>query len=789
MSIDSPAASTIRACMSAAAPVHLLGAGGVGMAGLAALLHARGLPVSGCDLSETRFVSWLQGRGISVEQGHSPAHLNPSVSWVVRSSAVPETIDELRAARARGLPVLLRGEVLATLIDFYATSIAVSGTHGKTTTTGFIAQMLHHAGRHPAWCIGGEIPALGGIAGHGTGDCIVVEADESDGTLVHYAPSIALVTNVEFDHMEHFADVDAFEACFHTFMRQARAGVVFCADDPGASRLTARLRDTPVPPAILTYGFNSDADISATEPVDQPNGQTFDLLFHGKSCGTVLLPAPGRQHAQNALGAAAVAFLLGLSADEIRHGLHHVQLPRRRMETIAARVGITVISDYAHHPTEIAAVVRTALRLPHRRLVAVYQPHRYTRTRALAKDFPRAFAGLDDLVLTPVYAASESPLRGGSVWDLYAQFRAPLGPPPSPDGLAIPAPRVAASTAHAWHALRGELSDGDVLLVLGAGDIDALAGWASDALAEPVPAIGRATRTPLDGLTLSDASYVSYDESMAARTSLRVGGRADIWIEVADVADLQASLRWSASRGISFSLLGGGYNVLVSDLGVRGIVARLTGEIFHAIREEDGLVVVGAGVRLGDFLDWLAAHSVDGFAFLEGIPGTMGGGMQMNAGAWGGCLGDHLEWIRCLNRDGEPCIVRHSGLELGYRRCDFLRDRCLVEAAFRIRRGDASALAANRASIRERRAWMAGYRSAGSFFKNPDGDKAGRLLEAVGMHGERVGGAAIGTHHANFVIAELGTTAADVQALTERGRERVADQFGVDLEPEVKFMA
>lgn len=766
---------------AASGHVHLLGVCGIGMAGLACLLRARGLRVSGCDLSRPELAGWLEARGIAVLAGHDPAHLAPDVAWLIRSTAVPDSEPEVQAARARGIPVLRRGEVLAALLGRYTTSIAVSGTHGKTTTTGFIAQLLGHAGRDPAWCIGGDVPILGGVAAPGRGGCLVVEADESDGTAARYRPTVALVTNIEFDHMEHFRDVADFENCFRQFLDGATAGVVYCADDPRARVLGGQAKS----PHRLAYGFSADAAVRGSEREEAGGGQSFTLTIHGQPCGRVVLPMAGEHHARNALGAFAVGILLGVGIDELRAAAARFQLARRRFERIAEARGITVISDYAHHPTEIAAVVGTALRLPHRRLVVLYQPHRYTRTRALGPDFPPAFRGVDRLVLAPVYAASEAPLRGGSIWDLYAHFREQGA---RASGADIPLPHVATSLAEAWGALRRDLRDGDVLLVAGAGDVERVAHWAAAELEPAKPDAAPDALASLAGLELSAASSVRRNETLAPHTSLQVGGPADVWIELASEADLAAVLRWSAAHRIPFSLLGGGYNTLVSDLGVRGICARLTGPAFGVIREEPGLVIAGAAVPLGTLLDWLQARAIGGFEFMEGIPGTLGGGMQMNAGAWGECLGDHLAWIRCLNRDGDVCIVPRDGLDLGYRRCEFLRERVMIEAAFAIRPGDPAAIEARRLEIRQRRAWMAGCRSAGSFFKNPDGAKAGRLLEEVGMHGARVGGACIGTHHANFVITEEGATAADVQALTARGRDAVRERFGIELEAEVKFL-
>ncbi len=781
---DLTADAPVRELPPRGSHLHLLGIGGIGMAGLAELLRARGWRVSGCDLARGGPAEWLAARGLAVAAGHDPAHLDAGVDAVIRSTAVPEDHPELQAARGRGLPIRRRGEVLAALMATYPCAVAVSGTHGKTTTTGFITQLLRHAGRAPAWCIGGELVALDGVAGAGDGACLVAEADESDGTLVFYRPDVAVVTNIEFDHMEHFADVAAFEAVFRRFLDQARRAVVVGIDDPRAAALL------PARPAggVWTFGFSAAADVRGGPPAPDGEGQRLDVWVRGQRVGEMRLAMAGSHHARNALAAVAVGLALEVPVDILLAGAAGLRLARRRFETLSAGAGVRVISDYAHHPTEVAAVVATAKRLPHRRLVVVFQPHRYTRTRALGADFPAAFAGVDRLLLTPVYAASETPLAGGTVWDLYAHFReAGSAAATATAADALPVPRVADTLAEAWGALRRELRPGDLLLVLGAGDVEAIAHWAAAALAAPAVCLPLDPGPDTAGLALSPGCVVRRDEPLAAHTSLGVGGAADLWLELDTEADLCTLLRWRAARGLAVTLFGGGYNTLASDLGLRGVAVRLAGPVFHRIREADGLIMAGAAVTLDALLDAAQARGYGGFEFLEGIPGTLGGGMQMNAGAWGECLGDHLEWIRCLNPDGEVAIVPADGLDLGYRRCTFLRERVLIEAAFRVRAGDPEAMKARRLEIRARRAWMAGYRSAGSYFKNPDGDKAGRLLEAVGMHGARVGGAWIGTHHANFVIVDAAATASDVRALTERGRAAVRARFGIELEPEVKW--
>jgi UDP-N-acetylmuramate--alanine ligase len=446
------------------APVHFIGVGGVGMAGLARLLAARGFQVSGCDSSASRVTDWLTTHGIAVEIAHDASHVTSKLAWLVRTPAVPEESAEVQAARARGRPVLARGVVLPALLRQYPQSIAVAGTHGKTTTAAMTTHLLRNLGHDPAFAIGGELDALGGVAGEGDGQSLVVEADESDGTLALYAPDIAVITNVEFDHMEHFRDEAELVECFQRFARQARR-VIFCADDPRAAALGGN---------GLAYGFSPVAELRADNLDLAPRASAFDVLHRGEKLGRVRLPVPGRHNILNALAAIAVGLELfpkvGKSTAALFQALENFQPARRRFEVVSENGDVLVISDYAHHPTEIRALVAAARGLGRRRLLAVFQPHRYTRTRALGTDFPGAFIGVDEVLLAPVYAASESPLAGGTSADLARHFE---------QNSDVPLREVASLEA-AWNYLRAQLRAGDALLVVGAGDVEKIALWAKE---------------------------------------------------------------------------------------------------------------------------------------------------------------------------------------------------------------------------------------------------------------------------------------------------------------------
>jgi UDP-N-acetylmuramate-alanine ligase len=350
------------------------------------------------------------------------------VDWLVRSTAVPDSHSEVAQALEKGIPVSRRGEVLPALMRD-RTCIAVSGTHGKTTTTAMIAQVLGCG-----YFVGGEVGGSEAVAADG--ELMVVEADESDGTVAGYAPDYAVITNIEYDHMEHHPSEEAFFGCFEALVRQTRNKVYYCSADPLASRLC---RGNP---KCVPYAH-------PTPPIR--------------------LPLPGKHNQLNASAVLAVASNW-MTEPQIRAAVGKARPVARRFETVMQRGGILVISDYAHHPTEVAALIQTAKELNPKRLLAVFQPHRYTRTLALGEDFPSSFNGVDKLWVVPVYAASELPLEGGTSADLVRRF------PGQWDGNLF----LCDSLEWAWSEIKAELREGDLLLTVGAGDIEAMAGWARE---------------------------------------------------------------------------------------------------------------------------------------------------------------------------------------------------------------------------------------------------------------------------------------------------------------------
>ena len=437
-----------------------------------------------------------------------------------------------------------------------------------------------------------------------------------------------------------------------------------------------------------------------------------------------------------------------------------------------------VISDYAHHPAEIAALVRTARGAGYRRIRAIFQPHRYTRTRALGADFPAAWQGTDELILVPVYAASEPPLEGGSIGDLYAHFRAVEA--------GIGSVHLAHSVEAVWEYWKVSRAPGDLFLIVGAGDVDRLVPRVRQEWGGKPPVfsgegpgwLAEAERLPFEN------SRCRRNELVGLRTTIGLGGAADLLVDVGSLEDLRELIRWSGERGVALKMLGAGSNVLVSDLGVRGIVVRLAGGEFRLIRREGCRLVAGAAVPLSVLVGRGSEEGLAGFEFLEGIPGLVGGALHMNAGAWGTALGDRVAWVRAVMANGTERVLTPAELGFEYRTCRGLVGAVVVEAAFELTAGDRESIERRRNEIAASRAWMAGLRSVGSVFKNPPGDFAGRLIEAAGLKGSRIGGVTIGPHHANVFTAGPGARMGDMWAVMARVRMVVAARWGIELEAE-----
>ncbi|MBB3808258.1 UDP-N-acetylmuramate--L-alanine ligase [Pseudochelatococcus contaminans] len=448
-------------------PIHFIGIGGIGMSGIAEVLLNLGYTVQGSDASDNANVKRLREKGASVFVGHDPANLGEA-GVVVVSTAIKRDNPELAEARLRRLPVVRRAEMLAELMRL-KTCVAIAGTHGKTTTTSLVATLLDGGGFDPTVINGGIINAYGTNARLGGGDWMVVEADESDGTFLKLPADVAVVTNIDPEHLDHFGTYDAVKKAFRDFIENLPfyGFAVMCIDHPVVQDLVGTIEDR----RVVTYGQNPQADVRLLD-LDLSGGRSrFTVLIRDRQSNTatviddLVLPMPGLHNALNATAAIAVAFELGMKPDAIVSALGGFGGVKRRFTRTGDWNDVAIFDDYGHHPVEIAAVLRAARASTTGRVVAVVQPHRYTRVQSLFNDFCTCFNDADTVFVAPVYAAGETPIEGASRDDLVAGIRA-RG---HRDVFAIDGQEGLAAR------VREAVSPGDYVILLGAGNIT---GWA-----------------------------------------------------------------------------------------------------------------------------------------------------------------------------------------------------------------------------------------------------------------------------------------------------------------------
>ncbi len=436
---------------------HFIGLGGIGMSGLAELLVRQGHPVSGSDLAANALTRKLEDLGVVFFQGHHPDHLGSS-GVVVISAAIAADNPELAAARARGLTVISRAEMLARLMAGH-TQIAVAGAHGKTTTTTMVTSVLRRAGLEPTVVVGGVVDTLGSNAILGAGKYFVAEADESDGSFLVLSPHVAVITNIDREHMDHYRDLAHIQEVFARFVDrvQPRGVVVACADDPNLAPVLARVKTR-----LCTYSLHPGADLWAADLRIDGFTSRYRLMRGDTELGEVVLPLAGRHYASNSLAAAAVGQVLGLDFPALAGGLAGLGRIQRRFQIKGDCQGVTVVDDYGHHPTEIKVTLEAmAQAFRGRRVIVAFQPHRYTRTQALLSDFYGVFGDADVVFLTEIYSAGESVIKGISGRCLYQGVKQSGHP-----GVCYEEDKEKLA-ARLWEIIQ----PGDVLITMGAGDI------------------------------------------------------------------------------------------------------------------------------------------------------------------------------------------------------------------------------------------------------------------------------------------------------------------------------
>jgi UDP-N-acetylmuramate--alanine ligase len=436
--------------------LHFVGIGGIGMSGIAELLLNLGYQVSGSDIKKSAVTDRLAALGGKIFGGHSAGNIEGANVVVISSAVRPDNVEVVEAKRLQ-IPVIPRAEMLAELMRLKY-GVAIAGSHGKTTTTSMIATVLVKGGLDPTAVIGGRLNAFGSNAKLGKGDFLVAEADESDGSFLKLSPAIAVVTNIDREHLDHYADLAEIQSAFVAFANKVPfyGAAVLCLDDPSVQAIIPQIERR-----IVTYGTSNQADLVASRIEFLDFGTSCQVRHKGNPLGTLRLRIPGEHGILNALAAVATGLELEIPFEKIASALASFQNADRRFQVKGEKGNVLVVDDYGHHPTEIAATLSAARHACDRRIVTVFQPHRYSRTRALEEDFARTFYNADVLILLPIYAAGEEPLPGITAERLVEQIKK----------FGHRDVRYASDFAEAHKILKDTLQDGDLLLTLGAGDV------------------------------------------------------------------------------------------------------------------------------------------------------------------------------------------------------------------------------------------------------------------------------------------------------------------------------
>jgi UDP-N-acetylmuramate--L-alanine ligase/UDP-N-acetylenolpyruvoylglucosamine reductase len=742
--------------------IHLVGVAGSGMSGIAALLLELGHAVTGSDKVTTLETDRLQRRGLRFHEQHRAADAS-SAELIIFSSAVKRDNPILASARDSGKPVVRRAESLAAIMSAKR-GILVAGMHGKTTTSAMTAHVLREGGLHPSHYVGAEIPILGTNAHWDSrGEYFVAEGDESDGTLLCFHPEHSLILNIEEEHLDFYADLAAIEEVFTRLIKQTSGTVFYNIDDAIAARLCAERK------GAVSFGFSENADYRAADIELRDFASVFRVHRRREQLGEAVLNVPGQHNVQNAVGVIALGTELGISFDKIADSLRKFEHARRRFEIKYESDRFLLVDDYAHHPTEIRATLKTARSIGRKRVLTMFQPHRYTRTKALRKEFGRAFEDADRVVVTDVYPASEAPISG-------------INGETISNEIAMHGHRgVSYQPRLEWvHRDVGNMLDsGDLVMSMGAGNIhEQLALLAADlVIAEKLKAI------------VGEQGDVRLCEPLSKHTTLRVGGPAQFWVEPRDEKSFSELIRFCRQENLRLFVIGRGSNLLVRDGGIRGVVVHPHGGDFNKVEINGNEITAGAGAKLRDVAYAAKTGGIGGLEWMEGIPGAVGGGLRMNAGAMGSQTFENVVRVRYLDANGDAHTRTRDELEVHYRNFPLLANNFAVSAVFRGRPAPTEEIVRKlEASQEKRRTSQPAAKSAGCIFKNPDSCPAGKLVDELGLKNSRVGKARVSEVHGNFIVNDGGATAADMIELIEKIKRVARGKRGIALETEVQIV-
>lgn len=741
--------------------IHLIGVAGSGMSGIAALLLGLGHRVSGSDKVDTVEVQRLVKKGLDFHTPHS-ADCVHGADIVLYSSAIKPGNPAYDEAVRLGVPMARRADALAAIMASKS-GIIVCGMHGKTTVSALAAHVLRAGGFKPSHYVGAEIPILGTNARWDSeGEWLVAEGDESDGSLVNYHPRHAIVLNIEPEHLDFYEDLDAIDAVYRQLASQTSGNVFFCADDAGAARVCSHH------PGAIGYGHSEQARYRITNLYTENFRSRFTALRDGYKLGEVVLNIPGAHNAVNAMAVVALATEIGQPFPKIAQALDSFRGARRRFEIIHESSNHTIVDDYGHHPTEILATLATARTGTRHTVAVMFQPHRYSRTAALRDQFATAFHNADHVFVSDIYPAGEPPLPGVSGKTIAEAATAAGHPSCHYSG-----------DVEAIHKSAARVIDSNTLILsLGAGNIHE----AGKRLAADLELRDRL-------LGVMGPGRILLHEPLSKHTTMRVGGPAQFWAEPESEEGFAELVRFCFDENIPLMVMGRGSNLLVRDGGIPGVVAHLARGDFSRL-EVDGMdITAGVGVKFKQIAATARNAGIGGFEWMEGIPGNLGGGLRMNAGAMGIQTFDQVVRVRYCDTDGNIFVKTPAEMDIRYRDVPMLRHNFALSAVVKGTPATREAIDDNlAASVAKRRQSQPVAASAGCIFKNPESIPAGRLIDELGLKNLTVGGAKVSEIHGNFIVNDGTATASDVLALISRIQSIAREKRNINLETEVQIV-
>lgn len=748
--------------------VHLIGVAGSGMNGIAEILLQLGHRVSGSDRVSSKETERLIEHGLHFTSPHTSACVG-GVDLVIYSSAIKLGNVAYDAASEAGTTMIRRADALAAILNGRR-GIVVAGTHGKTTTSSLTAHMLRIGGMRPGYYVGAEIPLLGTNAqvepdmGY-----FVAEGDESDGTLVNYHPEHTILLNIEEEHLDFYSGLDQINAVFGQLCDQTSGTIYYCKADKHSAAMCANRDNT------VSYGWDASCDIYAEGVTFNRRATQFSVTRNGKDLGEFVLGVPGNHNVLNALAAISLAQDLGVDDDAIREALKTFHGARRRFEARYRSDRFSLIDDYGHHPTEIEATLGAGKAIDPKRLLVLFQPHRYSRTLRLRDEFGKAFWMADSVVVSGIYPASEQAIEGVTGLMIVDSIEENA----KAKELDVTGKYVE-SLKQARLAIGNMLRPGDMVLTLGAGNVHECA--------TPLARDMATLDALIDASGENDICARLY-EPMRRHTTILIGGPAQFWFEPTTFDEFAGIVRYCRENGIPVRVVGRGSNLLVRDGGIPGVVLHPTGGEFTQTKVTAMRIVAGVGTRFKKLTAVAREAGIHGFEWMEGIPGNVGGGLRMNAGAMGWSTFDNVVSVLVLNKEGVLEWRPGSKMEANYRNVPELTEEFALAATFEGTAGEPDVIAAEiERSRAHRKSSQPIAASAGCIFKNPEECPAGKLVDELEMKSVSVGNAQVSDIHGNFIVNTGGAKASDVLGLIDKIKVKAKQERNIEMHTEVQII-